>query len=150
MSTWILLAPLGGLIFQASNVNFMFYWNLFLFSCSIHAKIYWNTTSSPAFVVTFVGGPRASSRYIPWYTQLQNGLGGQRAFSGRLKPPGTFSAFLKTIHSVRSWYEASEVFACVCLPARGGPLSPSRRCSSPFSCPFTTCPRLPQFHILHH
>ena len=55
MSTWILLAPLGGLIFQASNVNFMFYWNLFLFSCSIHAKIYWNTTSSPAFVVTFVG-----------------------------------------------------------------------------------------------
>ena len=44
--------------------------------------------------------------------------------------------------------------ACVCLPARGGPLSPPRLApSSPF-CPFTTCPRLPQFHQstqpLHH
>ena len=39
----------------------------------------------------------------------------------------------KTLYSVRSWYEASEAFACVCLPARGGPLSPARLApSSPF------------------
>ena len=82
-------------------------------------------TSSSRFPVVFVGGSRASSRYIPWYTRLQNGLIGQKAFSGRLNPLRTFCAFFKTFYPVTSDLWGKEVFcldlACVARQQDGAP-----------------------------
>ena len=84
-----------------------------------------NRSSSSRFLLSFVGGSRASSRYIPWYTRLQNGLIGQKAFSGRLNPLRTFCAFFKTFYPVTSDLWGKEVFcldlACVARQQDGAP-----------------------------
>ena len=115
--------------YEVWRINNFIIWEYILIIWRSKVKMgnafFYDLSSSSPHPVVFVGGSRASSRYIPWYTRLQNGLIGQKAFSGRLNPLRTFCAFFKTFYPVTSDLWGKEVFcldlACVARQQDGAP-----------------------------